>query len=97
MARKYIRGNPNKNYYDNTKFIGTLATTDPVPEGMFRHLVNFDVSDTGQSITPRRGYLTTSIRCNNEDIVLSNQTIIFRDPEKVNILSTTINLNELLS
>ena len=82
MARKYIRGNPNKNYYDNTKFIGTLATTDPVPEGMFRHLVNFDVSDTGQSITPRRGYLTTSIRCNNEDIVLSNQTIIFRDPEK---------------
>lgn len=82
MARKYIRGNPNKNYYDNTKFIGTLATTDPVPEGMFRHLVNFDVSDTGQSITPRRGYLTTSIRYNNEDIVLSNQTIIFRDPEK---------------
>ena len=27
-------------------------------------------------------YLTTSIRYNNEDIVLSNQTIIFKDPEK---------------
>jgi len=78
MARKAVQGYPEKSYYDNTRYLGIVATTDPLNEGLFKHMVNFDVSDTGQSVTPREGFLTTTIK-NANAIFLSNQTIIFRD------------------
>ena len=63
MARKSIKGYAEKNYYDNTKFTGGIvATNDPLNEGSFKHLVNFDISDMGQSITPRKGFLTTTLK-----------------------------------
>lgn len=63
MARKSIKGYAEKNYYDNTRFTGGIvATNDPLNEGYFKHLVNFDISDAGQSITPRKGYLTTTLK-----------------------------------
>ena len=63
MARKSIKGYAEKNYYDNTKFTGGIvATNDPLNEGSFKHLVNFDISDMGQSLTPRKGFLTTTLK-----------------------------------
>jgi hypothetical protein len=83
MARKAVQGFPEKSFYDNTRFIGIIATTDPVQEGFFKHLVNFDISDTGQSLEPREGFLTTTINGTINDTLnvftLSNQTIVFKD------------------
>ena len=61
MARKAIKGYAEKNYYDNLKFSGVTASTDALNEGSFKHLVNFDIADTGSSLTPRKGYLTTTL------------------------------------
>lgn len=61
MARKAIRGYTEKSYYDNTTFKGIVASSDPLNEGNFAHLVNFDISDTGNSLKPRHGFLTTDI------------------------------------
>lgn len=81
MARKAVQGYTEKSYYDNTKYTGVVATTDPLNEGYFKHLVNFDISDTGQSVTPRKGYLTTSLQDKEtlNLITLSKNTIIFKD------------------
>lgn len=83
MARKAVQGYPEKSYYDNTRYLGIVATTDPLNEGLFKHMVNFDVSDTGQSVEPRDGFLTTTLKENPQVgqsiITLSNQTIIYRD------------------
>jgi hypothetical protein len=86
MARKAVNGFPEKSYYDNTRYLGIVATTDPLNEGLFKHMVNFDVSDTGQSVQPREGYLTTTLKNTiendpgfNNHISLSNKTIIYKD------------------
>ena len=88
MARKAVQGYTEKSYFDNTRFLGLLATSDPLQEGYFRHLVNFDISDTNQSVKPRDGFLTTTlcfITTNEDstlyyhDISLSNQTIVYKD------------------
>jgi len=78
MARKAVQGFPEKSYYDNTRYLGIVATTDPLNEGLFKHMVNFDVSDTGQSVKPREGFLTTVLK-NVNHISLSNNTIIYKD------------------
>lgn len=78
MARKAVQGFPEKSYYDNTRYLGIVATTDPLNEGLFKHMVNFDVSDTGQSVQPREGFLTTTLK-NVNHISLSNRTIIYKD------------------
>ena len=59
MARRAVQGYSEKTYFENSRFGGMLATNDPQLEGYFKHLVNFDISDTGQSAKPRQGYLTT--------------------------------------
>ena len=79
MARKAVQGYTEKSYYDNTRFLGVVATTDPLNEGYFKHLVNLDISDTGQSVIPRKGYLSTTIKDVNGFIPLSENTIIFKD------------------
>lgn len=82
MSRKAVQGYSEKTYYDNTRYLGVLATNDPLNEGYFKHLVNFDISDTGQSITPRKGFLTTTLRDNDDyktPISLSSDTITFKD------------------
>lgn len=76
MARKSVKGYAEKNYYDNTKFNGVKATYDPLNEGYFRHLVNFDISDAGQSLTPREGFLTSMPK----NLSFSDKTIYFNDP-----------------
>lgn len=81
MARKSIKGYSEKNYYDNTKFSGVTATYDILNEGSFRHMVNLDISDTGKSVTPRKGYLTTEfIDADGNPIVLTDSTIYFQEP-----------------
>ena len=81
MARKSIKGYAEKNYYDNTRFSGGIvATNDPLNEGYFKHLVNFDISDTGQSLIPRKGFLTTTFKKDTEILSLkSEKTIYFYD------------------
>ena len=83
MARKAVQGYPEKSYYDNTRYLGIVATTDPLNEGLFKHMVNFDISDTGQSVKPREGFLTTTIKQNpqvGQNIIsISNETIIYKD------------------
>lgn len=83
MGRKAVQGYTEKSMYDNTRFTGVLATHDPLNEGYFRHMVNLDISDTGQSVAPRKGILTTTL-CSadgTQDIALSSQTIVFKNSE----------------
>ena len=81
MARKSIKGYSEKNYYDNTKFSGVTATYDVLNEGSFRHMANLDISDTGKSVTPRKGYLTTEFVDNEgSPIALTKNTIYFQEP-----------------
>lgn len=75
MARKSIKGYAEKNYYDNLRFSGITASTDALNEGNFQHLVNFDIADTGGSLTPRKGYLTTAF----EKRTIPADCIYFRD------------------
>lgn len=57
-----------------------IASDDPLNEGYFRHIVNFDISDTGQSVTARKGYITTSLRyADGTPVNLSNQTIFLKN------------------
>lgn len=80
MARKSIKGYAEKNYYDNTKFSGGIvATNDPLNEGYFKHLVNFDISDTGQSLIPRKGFITTMFKNGEDYWAPSNNSIYFYD------------------
>lgn len=81
MARKAVQGYTDKSLYDNTRYLGILATSDPNNEGYFKHLVNFDMSDTSQSLTPRQGQITTGLRVLNTDtdITLSANTVVFQD------------------
>ena len=86
MARKSIKGYAEKNYYDNTKFSGgVIATNDPLNEGSFKNMVNFDITDTGQSILPRKGFITTTL-FTNEEHAISKDAIFFYD----------VNLGELI-
>jgi hypothetical protein len=80
MARKAVQGYPEKSYYDNTRYLGMIATTDPLQEGFFKHIVNFDISDTGQSVQPRDGFITTTFT-NPSSTSLSNKTIIFKSAD----------------
>lgn len=82
MARKAVQGYTDKSYYDNTKYAGMVASNDPMNEGYFRHLVNFDISDTNQSLTPRQGFLTTTLfhdTAQKEHVSLSEDTVVFFD------------------
>ena len=80
MARKSIKGYAEKNYYDNTKFSGGIvATNDSLNEGYFKHLVNFDISDTGQSLIPRKGFITTMFKNEEDYWAPSNNSIYFYD------------------
>lgn len=82
MSRRAIQGYTEKSYYENTKYSGLIATGDPLNEGYFKHLVNFDIADTGMSVKPRKGYLTTTLRHNDEQktlINLSTNTIMFKE------------------
>ena len=85
MARKAIRGYTEKSYYDNTTFKGIVATTDPLNEGSFAHMVNFDISDTGSSIKPRCGFLTTDFvikegQAYNTVKLKADSTLYFYEP-----------------
>lgn len=79
MARKAYNGYTEKSYYDNTKFYGVVATTDPLNEGNFRELINYDIEDTGASLKPRQGFLTTVLRTINNDVLNLNinRTLIY--------------------
>jgi hypothetical protein len=86
MARKAIQGYPEKSYYDNTRYLGIVATTDPLNEGLFKHMVNFDVSDTGQSVEPRDGFLTTTLKSNNvKTFTLTNNSTSITNGSTVGI------------
>lgn len=85
MARKAIRGYTEKSYYDNTTFKGIVATTDPLNEGSFAHMVNFDISDTGSSVKPRCGFLTTDFvikegQAYNTVKLKASSTLYFYEP-----------------
>jgi hypothetical protein len=94
MARKAVNGFPEKSYYDNTRYLGVVATTDPLNEGLFKHLVNFDISDTGQSVKPRDGFLTTTLKGVNI-ISLSSETVIYKDNSLNDYLLFDIKNNKL--
>jgi hypothetical protein len=94
MARKAVQGFPEKSYYDNTRYLGVVATTDPLNEGLFKHMVNFDISDTGQSVKPRDGFLTTTLKGVNI-ISLSSETVIYKDNNLNDYLLFDIKNNKL--
>lgn len=80
MARKAINGYPEKSYYDNTVFGGIVATSDPLNEGSFGLLTNFDITDSGKSMVPRKGYTTTTFTVDGAPVVLSDKVLMYRDP-----------------
>lgn len=80
MARKAYNGYPEKSYYDNTMYKGIVATGDPLNEGSFALITNFDISDSGKSLMPRLGYLTTLFEVNGTPINLSDRVIMYREP-----------------
>lgn len=79
MSRRAVQGYTEKSYYENIKFLGVVATNDPLQEGYFKHMVNLDISDTGQSVKPRKGFLTTSLIKEDTLINLSQKTIMFKE------------------
>ena len=81
MARKAIKGYPEKSYYDNTSFKGVHATLNPLNEGYFNQMINFDIDDTGQSIKPRRGFLTTTLQLKDKGNLSKDFTLYFFDPD----------------
>ena len=81
MARKAVNGYPEKSYYDNTLFGGIVATGDPLNEGSFALITNFDITDTSKSVTPRKGFLSTTFTDEDaHNIVLSDKILMYRDP-----------------
>lgn len=80
MARKAINGYPEKSYYDNTVFKGITATNDPLNEGSFALITNFDITDSTKSIVPRKGYTTTTFTVDGTPVILSNKILTYRDP-----------------
>ena len=84
MSRKAIKGYPEKSYYDNTSFKGVHATLNPLNEGYFNQMINFDIDDTGQSVKPRRGFLTTALQLNDNVTAVNltkDSTLYFFDPD----------------
>ena len=80
MARKAYNGYPEKSYYDNTMYNGIVATGDPLNEGSFALITNFDISDSGKSLIPRLGYLTTLFEVGGVPVRLSDKVIMYREP-----------------
>lgn len=80
MARKAYNGYPEKSYYDNTMYNGIVATGDPLNEGSFALITNFDISDSGKSLIPRLGYLTTLFEVGGVPVRLSDEVIMYREP-----------------
>ena len=81
MARRAVQGYSEKTYFENSRFLGMLATNDPLQEGYFKHLVNLNISDTGLSVKPRKGYLTTVARKDNEAkslLSFSEDTVVIK-------------------
>lgn len=96
MARKAYNGYPEKSYYDNTMYNGIVATGDPLNEGSFALITNFDISDSGKSLIPRLGYLTTLFEVEGVPVRLSDKIIMYREPNvgrhvvmDLNVLDTT--------
>lgn len=81
MARKAVQGYSEKSYFDNTRYLGMIATTDPLQEGFFKHIVNFDISDTGQSVRPRDGFITTPLYGVDYIKLTADKTMMFRSPD----------------
>ena len=78
MSRKSIKGYAEKNYYDNTRFNGGILTSgDPLNEGYFNHLVNFDITDTGQSLVPRKGLFTTTFKYEDNILTFNKKSTIY--------------------
>lgn len=80
MARKAVQGYTEKSYYENTEFRQTVATSDPLTEGSFAMICNLDIADTGKSVKPRKGFITTTFKNNENNVVnLSTKIIYFKD------------------
>ena len=60
--------------------VGIVATSDPLNEGSFGLLTNFDITDSGKSMVPRKGYTTTTFTVDGVPVVLSDKILIYRDP-----------------
>ena len=80
MARRAVQGYTEKSYYENTTFLGMIATNDPVNEGYFKHLVNLDISDTNQSVAPRKGFLTTGLYFFKEAVYVVGDPVMLGEP-----------------
>lgn len=80
MARKAVQGYTEKSYYENTEFKQTVATNDPLTEGSFAMMCNLDIADTGKSVKPRRGFITTTFKNTQDEVInLSTKIIYFKD------------------
>src|SRR5690554_239006 len=79
MATKYIRGYSEKQIYRNEYFNkGTISTNDPLSEGSFRRLINFNVSNQNASLKNREPFLTVPLySLSNKRITLSKNAFVF--------------------
>ena len=80
MARKRTTSSyKEKLLYDNTLFYGINSINSINNEGYFKHLVNFDTDSSYQSLTPRKGWIITSLYNNTYLNLNINNTCYFKD------------------
>lgn len=79
MANKYIRGYKEKQIYRNERFNkGVVSTNDPLTEGSFRRMINFEVSNQNASLGNREPFLTIPLYDkSNKEIELSRNAFVF--------------------
>lgn len=86
MSRRTYNGYTEKSYYENKRFTSMITTGDVLNEGYFYTLYNTIISDTGLSVKPRKGFLTTTIKDDNQTYTLSANTIYYKDPESDSVV-----------
>lgn len=80
MGREAVNGYPEKSLYTNKKFSGIVATSDPLNEGSFALLTNWDIVDTGLSMVPRKGFTSTTFKIGSSTELLTHKVLMYRDP-----------------
>lgn len=79
MVRRNIKGNNQKIVYRNERFNkGVITTNDPLQEGSFRRLINFEISNQNASLQHREPFITVPLYdLQGKEIFLSKNSIVF--------------------
>ncbi len=101
MPIRNIKSSQRKLIYRNERFTkGTITSNDPLYEGSFRRLINFDISNQNASLNQREPFITVPLYdTQNKQVKLSTNSIAFSFNEDTNYsyivdFKTKINLSD---